>query len=399
MSVVALRYLERFACIGAACEDDCCTGWDIPVDEAHYRALVERLSESGEEVSRTVRVVDAPQPGRHALMVLGADLRCAMLDEDRLCRIHKRFGEPLLPDTCAVYPRSVGRVADRRELAGALSCPEVARLCLLVDGATDAVAAAPERVVRGLVYKDAGVPDEPYVAAFDVVRMALHRMLGRRTFPVASRLFFLSVFAHQTARYFYRGAQDFDAELFDGELARLGRDAELAPLDHRFRAFAVEDPFAVTVVTQVLEANRAGAPPAFLRLVDAVLRGYGYDAGDPGWLWAAHRQRAAALGGAGALVELAVENFARNYVFKDWYLKSPSFAVWALGLVVRVACLRFLVVGHPAVAADPARAVVEAAYTLARTLEHDERPMTRILDALAAQGMTTPAHSVALLKL
>src|SRR5204863_7934824 len=122
----------------------------IPVDEAHYRALEERMAGEIEEFLGAVRLEDAPKPNRYALMVLRDDGRCRMLDEDRLCRIHKRYGEPLLSDTCAVYPRSTGRVEDRLELAGAISCPEVARLCLLVDGATDVVPMAPERVARGL---------------------------------------------------------------------------------------------------------------------------------------------------------------------------------------------------------------------------------------------------------
>ena len=67
------------------------------------------------------------------------------------------------------------------------------------------------------------------------------------------------------------------------------------------------------------------------------------------------------------------------------------------GLLVRVAILRYLVVAHPEAQAAPERAIVEVAYSLSRTLEHDDRSMAHILDALDAQGMQTLGHAVSLL--
>ena len=33
---IRLTYAERFRCIGSACEDTCCQGWSVPVDQAAY---------------------------------------------------------------------------------------------------------------------------------------------------------------------------------------------------------------------------------------------------------------------------------------------------------------------------------------------------------------------------
>ncbi|MFP3467691.1 hypothetical protein, partial [Leifsonia sp. SIMBA_070] len=30
-------YMERFACIGSACEDTCCSGWTVTIDKPTYK--------------------------------------------------------------------------------------------------------------------------------------------------------------------------------------------------------------------------------------------------------------------------------------------------------------------------------------------------------------------------
>jgi hypothetical protein len=144
----------------------------------------------------------------------------------------------------------------------------------------------------------------------------------------------------------------------------------------------------------VLEANRAGGAPAFVRLVDAARDRYGE--ASPEALWVAHRARAATLGDR---LDRYLERFAQNFVFKDWFVRAPAFVDWAHGLFVRVALVRFLAVAHPLVDEAPERAAVEVVYALSRTLEHEEAPMARVLDALTAQGMRTLMHAAALLKM
>jgi hypothetical protein len=150
------------------------------------------------------------------------------------------------------------------------------------------------------------------------------------------------------------------------------------------------------VVLQVLLSCRADPAPLLLRLLDAALASDGED--DPARLLAAHTARVAALPPITlARLELALEAFSKNFAFKDWYLRQSSFARWLHGLLVRLAILRYLVVAHPLAHQAPERAIVEVAYSLSRTLEHDDRSMNRVLDELQAQGMQTLGHAVALI--
>jgi lysine-N-methylase len=127
------QYVRRFACIGGACEDTCCRGWQVPIDEGTYRKY-RRCSDPELLVQMTANVTrnrKNPSPGHYAKVRLTTDAACPFLDADRLCSIQKRLGEEYLSDTCASYPRVRNIVNDLLEESMTLACPEAARLALL----------------------------------------------------------------------------------------------------------------------------------------------------------------------------------------------------------------------------------------------------------------------------
>jgi lysine-N-methylase len=123
MKVLQPGYFEAFHCIGAACEDTCCTGWIVNIDKITYakygpslRALI-TISENSSNDEDYARVS------------LNGD-SCPFLDE-RLCSIQKQFGEDYLSNMCATYPRILNRAGDVLRRSLDLSCPEAARVALL----------------------------------------------------------------------------------------------------------------------------------------------------------------------------------------------------------------------------------------------------------------------------
>ena len=129
----APRYVSRFECIGSACEDACCAGWQVHIDRPHYEKLRDAMARSPAEQDEFERSIEPapegqPDPERYAVIRMRPSGQCAFYDEDRLCAVQKRYGPTLLPNGCALYPRHVARVGDRIEVSAALSCPEAARL-------------------------------------------------------------------------------------------------------------------------------------------------------------------------------------------------------------------------------------------------------------------------------
>ena len=168
----APRYLGRFRCIGAACEDHCCGGWggidvDPPTAET-YRTLVGR----GDRRAVSLDLLDQLEPnpdawpeqgGEAALIPLTPGMACPFFTAERLCAIQGSLGEALLPSTCDTFPRQATLLDGAIDLAGRLSCPEIARLALLVEDAMTLEIVEPDRRLgtRGRFWIDRPWEDNP----------------------------------------------------------------------------------------------------------------------------------------------------------------------------------------------------------------------------------------------
>jgi hypothetical protein len=125
------HYAERFACIGAQCEDNCCKGWNVPIDQATYEKYRSAPGLRQHLGTLVVLNTDQPTPADYARIPLTAQSECGFLDGEKMCGIQKEHGPGMLSSTCATYPRAVAMNVGRVEKALNLSCPEAARLTLL----------------------------------------------------------------------------------------------------------------------------------------------------------------------------------------------------------------------------------------------------------------------------
>jgi len=127
-------YLKEFRCIGPACEDNCCIGWDVEFDKKSYKKYMKVTDqELGQLFQKYVR------PNRfsfssevdYAKVSLTKNKRCPFLDGGNLCRIQAKLGEDYLSNVCATYPRYTNEIDGILEHSANMSCPEAARLALL----------------------------------------------------------------------------------------------------------------------------------------------------------------------------------------------------------------------------------------------------------------------------
>jgi lysine-N-methylase len=406
MRRLASRYMTRFQCTGTSCEDTCCSGsnWLVPLSESDYQRVEAALAgdPAGERFRQAFRV--APGAGSvFAIINPKPDGTCHLLEDDRLCNLHRRFGEAVLPDVCATYPRSVGRIGDRIELSGLVSCPEVARLLLLAADATDPVKAEPPAFGRGSLDReiDPGA-DDAYLNGFLRVRAALLTLMARRDYPVASRLFFCAFLAEQLAPIHHRGAP---AGPLDELIARVLSDAVLAQLHQQFLAASLPGSIAPAIIIAVLEARlRKPCSPVFERLVAAVAADYlgeaGLSAADglralgPERLWKGHLRRRQVSDEQAARVDQYFTNYCANALTHDWFVQRDTLQHHLQTLLARVALLRFLLFARPISDA----AAVEVFYSTARALEHNLEQRDSLADALRDNRFVTLPHAVSLLK-
>lgn len=117
----------EFACIGGACTDNCCIGWEIDIDRrtlAKYQAME---GEFGEMLRQNIE-------GEPPHFRLAKNERCAMLNEDNLCRIILHGGEELLCEICDQHPRFRGQYGERLEIGAGICCEVAARQWLCGEG-------------------------------------------------------------------------------------------------------------------------------------------------------------------------------------------------------------------------------------------------------------------------
>ena len=117
----------EFACIGGVCSDNCCIGWEIDIDRTtmeKYRAME---GEFGEMLRQNIEG-DPPH------FKLAENERCAMLNEDNLCRIILHGGEEMLCEICDQHPRFRGQYGERIEIGAGVCCEVAARQWLCGEG-------------------------------------------------------------------------------------------------------------------------------------------------------------------------------------------------------------------------------------------------------------------------
>ncbi len=125
-------YFDQFTCIGGACEDTCCAGWYLPVDEATYKkykkvkdpVMKRRLEKELVARKGTVSIDNVAK-------IKLKNNRCAFLAGDGLCELYTQLGEHYLSESCQLYPRTFNQVNGILECSLTLSCPEAARKVLL----------------------------------------------------------------------------------------------------------------------------------------------------------------------------------------------------------------------------------------------------------------------------
>jgi lysine-N-methylase len=130
-------YAQRFSCIGASCEDSCCSGWKVTIDRKTFNAYRQTQNPRFEKRlnEKVKRIRSQASDRNYARMDMDEETgECPMMEE-KLCGIQKELGEDKLSHTCSIYPRTTVDVGGYLQQALTLSCPEAARLALLSNDA------------------------------------------------------------------------------------------------------------------------------------------------------------------------------------------------------------------------------------------------------------------------
>lgn len=116
-------YYDEFHCLADRCEETCCAGWQIVIDDDSLEAYQKVKGEFGEILKNSI-------DWEEGVFYQDENRRCAFLNENNLCNLYTALGEESLCTTCTNYPRHIEEFENIREYTLSVSCPEVARILL-----------------------------------------------------------------------------------------------------------------------------------------------------------------------------------------------------------------------------------------------------------------------------
>ena len=115
-------FFDQFKCIGSACTDTCCAGWEIEVDETSAQGYLAEKGAFGDRLRREI----GSEPGEYFFKL--KNNRCPFLNKENLCDIFINLGEDRLCDICRKHPRFYNWFGDYTEVGLGLCCEEAERL-------------------------------------------------------------------------------------------------------------------------------------------------------------------------------------------------------------------------------------------------------------------------------
>ena len=279
-------YAQSFRCIGSDCEDTCCQGWGVPIDQAAYEKY-QNLPDSQLRTLIDASILAMPEGAKSinfAKIRMDGTSQCPLLTTERLCHIQLEMGADYLPHACAAYPRIVHSVGGIEETALTLSCPEAARLVLLTpelltrepldrDQERTARAEAPADLMVSIAGTE--VPANPLSlhSWFWPIRQLVLALVRNRAYPLWQRLFLLGVFCRRLDAISSGELQrsvpaflgDFQAAVDSGALRAA---METLPLDGAAQ-------MDVVLRLAGLMLHRSNVRPRFVECVQAFTAGIG----------------------------------------------------------------------------------------------------------------------------
>lgn len=423
-------YMQSFQCLGGDCEDTCCQHWDIRFDRLHYEKLQKAVATNPAQQDLFLQyvVINAAEQRvdrDFARIRLNEQGYCPFLNTAGLCRLHSDYGVEPLSNVCAFFPRVLSVYADRVEMTGALSCPEVVRQCLFSD----------ETKHEFRLFESEMLPrteDLPltrvvpaseidfYATEFPKVRGQLIELAQLDNYAFETRLYFLSNLTHRLTPTYHQGCQG-NQKVLDDELKRIQNAKALDSLDNYYMHYVTAEPVAIVVIQAVLQLHLQQSPNDKLSLmVQDIFKQYREQVQQqddvevygenlpPEPLWHAYQQNWERLNASyGARLEQCLSRYLVNCLQREWFISMPDAFVYIHMLIIRLAILRFIIASHPQVQQileqdgdtdELDKLLVNIVYLFARGIDHNLTFLQVVYQAMQEQQMMSFDYAMPFIK-
>lgn len=403
------QYMNHFQCIGPKCEDNCCYGWKVDIDENTYKkykkiadSTLKPLFDKNVTRNRSLSSIE-----NYAKIKMNKNDCCPFLEDDKLCNIQKRLGGEFLSKTCRIYPRLTNIVDGVYEKSVTLSCPEAARLVLLNPNKMefDQIDESKE-VQHNLVYKieTGSIQNANSIKKyFWPLRIFSISLLQNRKYSLSDRLIILGLFMKKTQEYLDHNRVHEIPVLIDQYQQIIEADGLKESLNHIPTNLTIQMELMKEFNDQRFSIAFSKNGQSYINCVAEFLNGIEYsveakveDVGE--------RYKEAYINYYEPFMdehEYIFENLLVNYVYRELFPANSKGGVFTdfTKLVITYSLIKMLLIGMAAYNKKlDEELMVRLVYSFSRAIEHTRVFFNNTFKLFEKNGYNTMAYMAILIK-
>jgi len=405
--ILVPSYMQQFRCIGSACEDSCCTGWRVDIDQEAYKKYAKiQDKELRPIIEKNIKRHNSNRSDEHyAKIKMLPNQQCVFLSEEKMCKIQLKYGEKYLSNTCAIYPRQINDVGSVVEKSATMSCPEAARLALLNPEGIEfieieepvEVRYRPQRIfhTESMNFTKKG---QQY---FWEIRIFIIQLLKYRAISLSDRLVLLGSFCQKLQKHIDNKTIDSIPSLFDYYINWLEDDTSLASLGNIPANYGIQMQLIKEILDErlVIGVNNQ----RYIECVNEMLRGLQYIHGSNiedimnQYVSSYSKYYKPFMDNH----EYIMENYIVNYVFKHLFPFEDSLSVFESYVIfaVHYSLIKLHLIGmssyHHGLTTE---IVIKLIQSFAKTVEHNPQYLKSVIDLLKKNDAANLAYMVILIK-
>ncbi|MFJ8529623.1 flagellin lysine-N-methylase [Bacillus sp. NPDC094106] len=400
------QYMQQFSCIGSECEDSCCIGWRVDVDEDTYKKYKKSRDLELKPLfkNKVTRQRSNSSSMFYAKIKMDDGRRCSFLSEENLCKVQFKLGAEYLSNTCTVYPRCINSINGVIEKSATMSCPEAARLALLNPNGIDFDEMEEPASTRGSIVKQLKT-DDPKIANkpqayFWELRIFSIQVIQDRSYTLAERLIILGMFYQNVQKQIDKGDVHEIPNVIANFTNWMSNQGMKESLDKIPTELAVQMTLCNELVAYHL--NKSITSQRYLDCLMEMLEGIQFTKEATVAEVTEHYKKAYEEFYNPFMTEheYILENYLVNYVFKNLFpFGNKTFFDDYVMLVIHYSMIKLHLIGmagfHKGLTTD---LVIKLIQSLAKAIEHDHAYLKNILTLLKAKEFTTMPYMAILVK-
>ncbi|MEW9702576.1 flagellin lysine-N-methylase [Paenibacillus sp. SI8] len=403
------KYMHDFACIGADCEDSCCIGWQVNIDEATYKKYNRiREPELKPLIEKNIaRVKSNRSEINYAKIRINQTTRsCPFLSEGKLCKLQQKLGEDYLSDTCTSYPRVTSIVNGVLERSATLSCPEVARLALLNPAKMEFDEIVESAQLRSIISKSIDTRSKKfrhtYVQYFWELRIFTIKVLQLRTYALWERLVLLGLFFQKVEEYINSGQYDEIPELIETYTNIINDGSLREQLNDIPVNYSIQIKLMIEIIEERLNSGGINTP-RYLECLQEMIQGLKYDENATVEECTEYYKKSFDMYFVPFMKEheYILENYLVNYVYMNFFPIGNYDSVFEeyVMLAVHYAMIKLHLIGisglHQGLNTEH---VIKLIQSFTKVLSHDQQFLQNLIRLLKKDGYTSLPYMTILIK-